>query len=164
MTNFDVVYLADYPEYTEVCAAWDIGFWAVHNLHRAPTFKRCFKAFEEGQKKDSMPITLLVMERETNRPVAMGSLWEKDSHYWADKTPWITSLFVHEDYRGQGLATALMAKLEEDAKRLGVEKIYLTASAAVGLYEKLGYEVADTRDAPETPTGKQTLFFKDLTQ
>jgi putative acetyltransferase len=52
-------------------------------------------------------------------------------------------MFVHEDARGQGLARALLATLEEAATRAGVAELRLETGplqhAAIALYERSGY-------------------------
>ena len=158
--RYKIIYLADYPEYIETCAAWHFTAWGVKSDKR--TLRKDIKKFENSIEKNSIPLTILCLDKKRNVPVAMGAIWEKDSDYWTEITPWITGIYVHEDYRKQGLAKSILCKLEQDAKRIGISNIYLTASAAVGLYEKMKYEIQETRDAPETPTGKQTLFVKDL--
>lgn len=62
--------------------------------------------------------------------------------------PEITSVYVSdylvlEEYRGKGIGRALMEKVEEYAKELGIKKIKLTVLAKNSLaretYKKLGY-------------------------
>lgn len=158
--GYVLVYLADAPQYIETCAAWHFTAWGVKSDQR--TLQKDIKKFEASINKDCVPLTVLYVHKQRNVPVAMGSIWNGDSAYWSALDPWITGLFVHEDFRGKGLAKAMMHQLERDARRIGIKTIYLTASAAVGLYEKLGYKTLETRDAPETPTGRQTLFSKEL--
>lgn len=51
-------------------------------------------------------------------------------------------LYVHKDYQGQGIATALMDQLEEQAKSLALFKIETDASiTAKPFFERRGYEV-----------------------
>lgn len=51
-------------------------------------------------------------------------------------------VFVKKQYRNQGIGSMLMKELENQAKRIGVEILYLEVygvSPAVKLYERLGY-------------------------
>lgn len=54
------------------------------------------------------------------------------------------AIFVHQPYQGAGIGTALMEALLRHAAEAGVERVWLTVErwnhAAVGLYEKLGFE------------------------
>ncbi len=57
-------------------------------------------------------------------------------------------VFVSESHRGQGLSKLLMAAMLEKAKEKGVTEIHCTSrperTAAVALYEKMGFEKKET--------------------
>jgi ribosomal protein S18 acetylase RimI-like enzyme len=59
----------------------------------------------------------------------------------------ILELYVNENVRGQGIASAAMRALEGEAKRLGFKKLGLHVFGhnmiARGLYEKLGYAITN---------------------
>lgn len=158
--NYKAVWLADEPQYIDTCAAWHFTAWGIKSSER--TLQKDIKKFEISINKDKAPLTIVYIEEKRNVPVAMGSIWLNDSQRWPDHNPWITGIYVHEDCRNQGLAKSIMNNLETIAKSIGIPEIYLTASAATALYENLEYDVLEKREAPETPTGVQTLFSKKL--
>tara|TARA_B100001989_G_scaffold186233_1_gene135820 strand:- start:1873 stop:2373 length:501 start_codon:yes stop_codon:yes gene_type:complete len=160
LNRYKLISLADYPQYIDTCAAWHFTAWGVKSDQR--TLKKDIKKFQVSTEKNKVPFTVIFMDTVKNVPVAMGSVWDKDSDYWSTISPWITGIFVHEDYRNQGLAHEIMKVLEKELIRMNIQNIYLTASAAINFYKKLNYTEVETRDAPETPTGKQTLFKKEL--
>jgi ribosomal protein S18 acetylase RimI-like enzyme len=57
-------------------------------------------------------------------------------------------LGVHPDYRGRGIANALISRLEKKLIARGCPKAHLMVrednEAVIGMYEKLGYEVVDS--------------------
>ncbi|SQI37139.1 Acetyltransferase YpeA [Leminorella richardii] len=57
-------------------------------------------------------------------------------------------LGVHPDYRGRGIANALLNRLEKKLIACGCPKLHLLVrdenDALVGMYEKLGYEIQET--------------------
>jgi len=55
----------------------------------------------------------------------------------------LTDLWVHEDYRRQGLGAKLLHMLEEKIKAIGIEHVYLWTSGLINpiFYEKQGYRV-----------------------
>ena len=55
----------------------------------------------------------------------------------------LTDLWVHEEYRRQGLGTKLLTMLEDKVKSIGIEHIYLWTSGFINpiFYEKHGYKV-----------------------
>jgi GNAT superfamily N-acetyltransferase len=160
--EFELIYLADAPKYIDTCAAWHFTAWGVKSDQR--TLKKDIEKFKKSAHKNKLPLTILYKHKTRNVPVAMGSIWFDDSDYWSRLNPWISCIFVHEDFRKRSLATSIVQHLEKIAADLNVDKIYLTASAATGMYEKMDYTAEAMRDAPETPTGQQTLFSKVLKQ
>jgi ribosomal protein S18 acetylase RimI-like enzyme len=55
---------------------------------------------------------------------------------------WLTELFVADDARGRGLATAALGELEVELRARGVKALHLQVrpdNPAVALYERLGF-------------------------
>ncbi|MGL4928973.1 MAG: GNAT family acetyltransferase [Plesiomonas sp.] len=61
---------------------------------------------------------------------------------------WVTYLAVHPDYRGRGIANALVNRVEKKLIARGCPKIHLLVreenQSVINMYEKLGYEIQDT--------------------
>ncbi len=54
----------------------------------------------------------------------------------------IERVYVHPKYQGQGVARALMRKFEDEAKKLGLQKLTADASViAMPLLKRFGYEI-----------------------
>jgi len=54
----------------------------------------------------------------------------------------LTGLYIHPDYVGQGVGTALLKRLEEEAKKRGITKFSVTSTiTAKAFYQKQGYKV-----------------------
>ena len=83
-------------------------------------------------------VTVFVGRDSAGRALGMAALVGKP-----DGTAELKRMFVHEDARGQGLASALMDRLEVAAVDTGVRAIQLETGplqhAAIALYEKHGY-------------------------
>ena len=58
-------------------------------------------------------------------------------------TPWLAGLFVAEEFRGRGLGKALVNAVEQEARQLGNDQIYLYTDEAERFYGKLGWTVAE---------------------
>ena len=57
---------------------------------------------------------------------------------------YITNMYTKPEYRGQGIATSMLARLAEEAKRRGVKKLWLGASKmGRPVYEKFGFKDSD---------------------
>jgi len=75
----------------------------------------------------------------------IGAAWLKANRDTALPSGFIFDLFIEETHRGQGFGQEAMLALEGEAKELGLRALALHVFAdnpgAIGLYEKLGYEV-----------------------
>jgi putative acetyltransferase len=57
-------------------------------------------------------------------------------------TGYIDRLYVHKNYQGKGVALALVKKLEEEARKLGLEELTTEASVmAMPIAKRWGFEV-----------------------
>ncbi len=132
-----IVFLAEQPAAIPEIAAWLFGQWG----HRKPgtTVEDSIRRLTGQANPGSIPFALLALR--DGAPAGTASLVEFDDPGDAPG-PWVSSVFVHPDYRGHGIAMALMRRLEAEALRLGAAKLLLSA-AVPELYSKLGF----------TPTG-----------
>ncbi|MBQ7061284.1 MAG: GNAT family N-acetyltransferase, partial [Clostridia bacterium] len=76
-----------------------------------------------------------------------------------DIYPWITTVFVSEEYRGRRLSEKLIEHANRYAKSLGFTRTYIP-SERTGLYEKYGYRYR--RDIVNYGGGTDRLYVKDL--
>jgi ribosomal protein S18 acetylase RimI-like enzyme len=82
----------------------------------------------------------------------------------------VTKLLVHPEFRRRGIARALMAALEQEARRLGRSLITLdtrTGGSAEPLYSSLGYQTVGIipgycRDTVEDRLDPTTIMYKVL--
>ena len=70
--------------------------------------------------------------------VGMASILKTDYYPLPEICPWISTLFVTEEYREKGICKRLIAYAEEYAKNQGFDVCYIP-SEYEGLYEKYGY-------------------------
>ncbi len=79
--------------------------------------------------------------------VKVGYLWIHISDEPLGRSAFIYDIMIYENFQGKGYGTQTMSALEEEAKRLQVDKILLHVfghnKIALGLYQKMGYEVTD---------------------
>ena len=72
------------------------------------------------------------------RIVGMATIMKSDYYPLPEIYPWVSTLFVAEDYRGNRIGEKLIDFANSYAKDLGFDKTYIPAQH-VGLYEKYGY-------------------------
>ncbi len=88
----------------------------------------------------------------------IGGAFGYDSWGWLS----IDLVWVDEAYRGNDLATKLMAKMEEYAKDNELNRIKLETGSfqALGFYKKIGFEVYAQLD--DYPVGHKNYYLKKL--
>ncbi|WP_085035786.1 GNAT family N-acetyltransferase [Ensifer aridi] len=151
-----VEYLETYPNFIPVCASWAFGQWGCHSNG---SFAQAEREFFEAAQTQSIPLTLIAIE--AGKPAGMVSLWESDFRGRLDLTPWLKSLYVHPFHRNRGIALLLIRRLEQEARRLGYQSLYLTTEDAKNLYTKNGWQEIEYVN---TPYGEAALMTKALTR
>lgn len=94
------------------------------------------------------------------RIAGMASIMKEDYYPLPEICPWISSIFVAEEFRGQRLSGRLIAHANEYASGLGFTRSYIP-TGHVGLYERYGYHFL--RDIVNYGGGVDHLFVKELT-
>lgn len=79
----------------------------------------------------------------------------------SDEKGEVKRLYVRPEYRGNGIATALVERIIEDARDIGYKELYLDTlpelESAVRLYKAFGFE--ETGQYNDSPVDK-TIFMK----
>lgn len=73
-----------------------------------------------------------------DRLIALSILASQDDII-CDLGPWIGYVYTNPDYRGHQYAFRLIETIENDLKKQGIERVYIS-SGHRGLYEKAGYQ------------------------
>lgn len=93
------------------------------------------------------------------RIVGMVTLMKTDYYPLPEIYPWVSTLFVSEEYRGNRISEKLIDFANEYAKGIGFEKTYIPTSH-VGLYEKYGYSYV--KDIVNYGGDTDRLYAKEL--
>ena len=91
--------------------------------------------------------------------VGMTSIMKTDYYPLPEIYPWISSVFVAEDYRGHRISEKLIDFANTYAKENGFDRTYIP-SERIGLYEKYGYRYL--KDIVNYGNGTDRLYVKDL--
>jgi GNAT superfamily N-acetyltransferase len=131
--------VADHPDVVQVIARWHWDEWG----HADPggSLQSWTAGLARRMNRDRIPMTLVAFD-DSGAPTGSVTLNAHDMPDRADLrhlTPWIAGTFVVPERRGNGVGTALMQHAAEEARRLGVQRVYLYTSDARGFYEKLGW-------------------------
>ena len=91
--------------------------------------------------------------------VGMASVMKTDYYPLPDIFPWVSCIFVSEEYRGQKISGELIAYANQYLKKHGFSRSYIP-SEFFGLYERYGYSYL--RDIVNYGGGTDHLFVKEL--
>ena len=94
-----------------------------------------------------------------DRIVAMATLMKTDYYPLPEIFPWISTIFVSEEYRGQRISGLLIDFANEYAVKCGFERTYIP-SEHTGLYEKYGYRCV--KDIKNYAGGTDRLYVREL--
>lgn len=131
MIDYKIVRLIDEPEMLDHMAKWFNKKWGVSLALYKESMKDCLK------KIDAVPQWYVAIEN--NRIIGGVGVIENDFHDRKDLAPNICALYVEEDKRCNGIASALLQYVCNDMKNKGIDTLYLITDH-VGFYERYGWE------------------------
>ncbi len=91
--------------------------------------------------------------------VGMVTIMKSDYYPLPEVFPWISTLFVSEEYRGNRISQKLIDFANQYAKNIGFDKTYIPTEY-IGLYEKYGY--CYVKDIVNYGNGVDRLYEKQL--
>lgn len=94
-----------------------------------------------------------------DKVVGMASIMKTDYYPLPEIYPWISSVFVSEEYRGHRISEKLIDFANDYAKECGFDRTYIP-SEHIGLYEKFGYHYL--KDITNYGNGIDRLYVKEL--
>ena len=93
--------------------------------------------------------------------IGMASALKEDYYPLPNLFPWVSCIFVDEDYRGQRISGKLIDYANEYLKKQGFEKSYIpTCPGNVGLYEHYGYSFV--REITNYGGDNDLLYVKEI--
>jgi N-acetylglutamate synthase-like GNAT family acetyltransferase len=137
--QLEIDYLAGRREFIPQVAAWHHDEWAYlrpGDTIEARTQRLCA---EIGFRQ--IPTTVIAFK--DKQVFGSAQLIAHDMDTRMELTPWLAGVYVATGYRHQGIASALIGRIVEEARALGVGKFYLYTPTAEALYAKLGWTVVE---------------------
>lgn len=133
--QIEILPLADFPQAIPALAAWIHAEWGA--LEAIPQ-----EEIEAGLRRNSgcreIPTTFVALSG--GKPVGTVSLDTADLPGFDHLGPWLASLFVEPEFRGQGLGSSLLKRAMGHAGRLGARPLWLWTLRDTAFFEKHGWE------------------------
>jgi predicted N-acetyltransferase YhbS len=138
----EIGYLADRPQFIPTLARW--FFDESPDYFKGKTWRDAAAFLEPRLNRDRIPLALVAFEGD--KVMGTVSLAEESLPTHSHLTPWLAGLHVVEEFRHQGIATALVEALVKEAKRLRVETLYIGISRAEDFYFERGWQLVERID------------------
>jgi GNAT superfamily N-acetyltransferase len=136
MRDITIVRLIPDSDHVDTVASWTYAEWG--HLHPGSTGEWWREAFRRECGEDGVPSVFVAMQG--NRPVGTAALMAEDMDSRRDLSPWLASVFVLPEWRGRGIASALIRRVEEEAAASGFRQFYLYTPDQQTLYRRLGWQ------------------------
>ena len=164
--HVSVVPLSRYPRHVDATAALLYAEWAnlyahenVHSVQQLahklrtdnppqPSTIAAPTAAQASHSPPPLPTTLIALTNNGRTLIGTASLDTHDlpvTHPYQPVTPWVSSVLVSERWRGKGVAGRLVRGVEAEARRRGLEWLWLwtVKPASVAMYAHLGWRVIE---------------------
>jgi GNAT superfamily N-acetyltransferase len=126
-----IEYLADYPLHLR----WQRTQFGY--ITPTTTLEDRGERLRRSLQKDAFPMALIALSANGTLLGSAGILRATITH--KHLTPWLFSVYVPEEFRGQGIASALSLRAIDEAARLGFERLYLFTPQNESLYARIGW-------------------------
>ena len=121
MTKAVYQYLGEQAHLIPTIAQWHQDEW--HNISPNLTTDLRINEYSSYPCKPNIPMCILATVDGKAAGSASLVLSDMDTH--PELSPWLASVYVSSDYRCQGIATELIQQCINNARLLGIEKLYL---------------------------------------
>jgi N-acetylglutamate synthase-like GNAT family acetyltransferase len=118
-------------------AQWHFLEWGYLRVNS--TVQRYIDVLDNNLNDDKIPFTIIA-KSERGKLIGSASLVDFDMENNNDMSPWLSGVFVVPDQRGKGFGKLIVTRLEEIAKDIGLEKLYLFTFDTEEFYKKLSWK------------------------
>jgi GNAT superfamily N-acetyltransferase len=137
-----IVPLVERPDLAEQVAVWGFDEWGHLNPGQTLDLRRA--EIRNSMNVDRAPIVFVAIG-DDDGIVGTASLIFDDLE-GDPRNPWLASVYVPQEHRKKGVASALVRTVEDAARRIGYDRLYLFTHSAASLYAGLGWRELEQRD------------------
>ncbi len=153
--DIQIQYLVDMPETLPALVDWFVAEWEPYYGTDGPGDAKA--DLRESMNRDKLPICLLAIDGSGAVAGTISLKAESISHH--ELTPWGAAFLFGPRRRRQGIGTALGAALEDEARKLGFKRLYMSTDAASAIVDGRDWRALDTT---ESLRGTITVYAVDL--
>jgi GNAT superfamily N-acetyltransferase len=134
--NDRYIYLADQPELLPVLADWFYDEWGRNDP--SSSREKTSNTLSEYLNRDRIPLTIVRLRGSLAIASASLKIQEMETH--PQFTHWLGGVYVHPDFRQQGIGSHLVKYSADLAKKLEVCHLYLYTRDHEHFYTRLGWQ------------------------
>jgi GNAT superfamily N-acetyltransferase len=138
-----IEHLAKHREVIPILASWVYGEWG-HWMEPDVTLETLMTTFERRTVQGQIPETFVAVE--CGKPLGTASLVTYDMAARRDLSPWLAAVYVAPEFRNQGVGSALVATVMDQASAMGVQDLYLFTPDRMRFYGRLGWKALEQRE------------------
>lgn len=147
--------LEDKQEYIKEVAKLTQKEWGDKNLNKSEFENKINKKIDKIKKmfKEKYYCKLILLK--DNVLVGFISIFPSDGNKRRDLFPWYATMYVKEDFRGNGYSKILNTAILKEAKKRDIKRLYLKTNLE-NYYEKFGAKFL------EFLSNKEKLYYIDI--
>lgn len=136
-----ILNLRNKPELLETLAQWHQEEWS--QLNPGETLEQRIIRMQPFLNDKPIPSMYIAFDTVFSGSAA---IVENDMDNRPDLSPWLASVFVIPEYRNQGIGSALVHHVMQQAQQSSIDKLYLYTPDREAFYHKLGWRRIDTEN------------------
>jgi len=133
-----IISIRENPEYLDKAIQYIYSKWG--NVNNYLCYHDCVEHSVDSESP--LPRWYLLLN-DDDAIVGCAGLLINDYISRMDLSPWISSMYVEEEMRGNALGLKMLEHIKFDARNSGFKKVYL-ATEHIGYYEKYGFTYIGT--------------------
>jgi N-acetylglutamate synthase-like GNAT family acetyltransferase len=138
--HIEIVNLAARLHVAPTLAGWILAQWP-HFLSPDATLETLAARLAERTTPHTIPETFVAFEGA--QPIGMASLVKYDMEARRGLSPWLAGVYVLSQFRNRGIGSRLVQVVMQEARALGIERLYLFTPDKMSFYERLGWHTIE---------------------
>ena len=132
-------YLAEHPDFIPTFSKWFLREW--RDFYGDKSWEVVAETFYKRLNRNRIPLSLVAFEDDS--PFGTISLLEESISTHKHLTPWLGGLYVCEEQRRHGIGKQLIEAAVGEARKLGIEQLFIGIRRAEDYYMKLGWKFVE---------------------
>ncbi|MGA0118665.1 MAG: GNAT family N-acetyltransferase [Ilumatobacteraceae bacterium] len=135
--TLQIIDMPDDPAVQQLVASTCVNYWK--RDFPLDTAQWYLDLYADSLSGDALPVVLVALQN--GEFAGTASLIADDELPDAPEPgPWVAAVFVADEYRKQGIGTALVNELQRRASSSGITKIFLYTESGATWYEAMGWQ------------------------